>query len=128
MSKQIQKLMRREIRKRKTNEILQKLESFSDIKSIPHIKTGRRKKLITQIKNKDGDCITSRQVIADVFAEFYETLYASQAEQDFERSAKVGSVLEFSMQELDSSLKKMKNKKAKDTKGVVAEMLKHSNY
>ena len=36
ISKQIQKLTRKELRKRKTNEILQKLESFSDIKSFSH--------------------------------------------------------------------------------------------
>ena len=79
------------------------------------------------MKNKCGALQTDRQSIADVFAEFYEDLYAPGAgsaaaggEHDFEDETGVPSV---TVEELRGRLKKMHKKKASDTHGIVVELL-----
>ena len=51
------------------------LEEFKGVRTIPRIKTAKKRVLITKIKNKKGECITSRKGIADTFGEFYKRLY-----------------------------------------------------
>ena len=51
------------------------LEEFKGVRNIPRIKTEKKRVLITKIKNKEGECITSRKGIADTFGEFYKKLY-----------------------------------------------------
>ena len=46
------------------------LEEFRGVRNIPRIKTAKKSVLITKIKNKEGECITSRKGIADTFGEF----------------------------------------------------------
>ena len=87
----------KEIRKRKTEELQQKLNEFSDLKSIPQIKTGRKKVLIAQVKNKDGKNIFDMPGIANIFAGFYEELYKSRTVEEYTQSGSRELLPEFTM-------------------------------
>ena len=60
------------------------LEEFKGVRSIPRIKTAKKRVLITKIKNKKGECITSRKGIADTFGEFYKRLYEDSGKDNSE--------------------------------------------
>ena len=80
--------------------------------------------------NSDGVIQTNRQSIADVFADFYAQLYACR---DTSTTPSTSGLNEFEVvaavtdEELQSILKTMANRKSADTRGVVVELLKHSN-
>ena len=40
------------------------LEEFKGVRNIPRVKTAKKRVLIKKIKNKKGECITSRKGIA----------------------------------------------------------------
>ena len=71
--------------------------------------------------------MTGRQSIADIFAEFYEALYTSPNQLEATDNIYHGTIPDVNMSELDQTFKNMKSNKARDTSGVVVEMLKHSN-
>ncbi len=123
--KEIQKLTRKKIRKEKTEKIELILSEFRGLKEISCIKDQKKKKMITIMIDKNGEEKDERKSIAEVFAAFYEDLYRSR--QSKQVRANVGTrknLPKFSMEELKDSLKMMKRGKAKDSQGVVAEMLK----
>ena len=62
--------------------------------------------------------------VADVFATFYEGLYQGSAEYHV-HSSSGASIAEFTHDEPDDALKKLRAGKACDANGVVAEMLKY---
>ena len=57
------------------HDIERVLEEFKGVRIMPRIKTAKKRVLITKIKNKEGEYITSRKGIADTFGEFYKRLY-----------------------------------------------------
>ena len=61
------------------------LEEFKGVRTIPRIKTAKKRVLITKIKNKKGECITSRKGIADTFGEFYKRLYEDSGKNSSEQ-------------------------------------------
>ena len=69
---------------KRQQDIQKILEEFKGVRNIPGIKTAKKKVLITKIKNDKGECITSRKGIADVFGEFYRSLYEDNERDDFE--------------------------------------------
>ena len=84
------------------------------------------KTLIMEMTKRDGSSETSRKGIADIFADFYAELYASS------QAAAIGavggidqSIPSFSEAELTTALEKLKAGKGCDSRGIVAEMLKH---
>ena len=66
------------------------LEEFKGVRNIPRIKTAKKIVLITKIKNKEGECITSRKGIADAFGEFYKRLYEDSEKDDSEHEMSDG--------------------------------------
>ena len=73
--------------------------------------------------SRDGSEVTSKISIAQVTASFYENLcYSSRAFQMIDSTEAVPT---FAMDDFQTSLRKLKNSKAGDTGGVVAEMLKN---
>ena len=60
------------------------LYEFKGVRNIPRIKTAKKRVLITKIKNKKGECITSRKGIADTFGEFYKRLYEDSGKDNSE--------------------------------------------
>ena len=101
---------------------------MTDLKGLKHIagtKTCKRKSLITQMTDANGTDHSDRQTIADIFAEFYQKLYASRIGQHEPLS--LGScqdVPKFTRMELETAIKGLKNGRARDGAGVFAELLK----
>ena len=62
------------------------LEDFKGERNIPGIKSAKKQVFITKIKNKKGECITSRKGIADVFGEFYNRLYEDKEKDESEHA------------------------------------------
>ena len=75
LSKKIKNCIREKKRVKRHHDIERILEEFKGVRTIPRIKTAKKRVLITKIKNTKGECITSRKGIADTFGEFYKRLY-----------------------------------------------------
>ena len=82
------------------------------------------------MEHKNGSAVHDRKGIADIFADFYAELYQSRHPDVVKDGAETDEeqIDEFTMAELDNVLKALKNKKAKDAKGVAAEMYKNSGH
>ena len=124
ISKRIQKYTRRLRRERQHEKISETLAEFRDLKRIPRIKTVQRKKLIVQMRDKNGGLQTDRKTVADIFADFYEELYASRDGAGPLCGLQMSPVPPFTFRELTEALKSLKSKKCADTAGIRAEMLK----
>ena len=112
----------------KAGEIEKVLAEFKGLKRIPRIKDPHGRRGITVIKDSEGNQITNKKEIADVFADFYTKLYVSktqEAEDTYYKDQCPDPVIDaFTLEELEAALKKMKRGKAKDDTGVIAEMFK----
>ena len=126
--KRIQKLVRLRLKERKRERIGTILHEFRDLKSIASIKRAGRKDLITRVMDDDGNTVTSRKGIAEVFADFYETLYTGTGEHIAEHVLGIDELgddeMAFSMAELEQALKLLKRGKAKDCAGIFCDMMK----
>eukprot|EP00973_Karenia_brevis_P077480 10764700-Karenia_brevis.AAC.1 len=74
------------------------------------------------MRDKDGAEHTSRQKIADVFADFYEELY-DQGPVQYENLLGAGpaAVPPFTIEEIKAEIKEMKRGKARDRSGIAEE-------
>ena len=101
------------------------LEEFKGVRNIPRIKTAKKRVLITKIKNKKGECITSRKGIADTFGEFYKRLYEDSGKDNSEHETKDDKrIPEITSEELQSAISKLKAGKSPDGNGIRAEDIK----
>ena len=104
------------------------LEEFKGVRNIPRIKTAKKRVLITKIKNKEGECITSRKGIADTFGEFYKRLYEDSGKDNSEHETKDDRrIPEITSEELQSAISKLKAGKSPDGNGIRAEDIKDCN-
>ena len=128
-------------RAKRQEEILRILEDFKGIKSIPGIKSAKRRVLTTKIKNEKGEVITSRKGIANAFGEFYKQFYDDQehegTEQENEENENESSIdvqnkdtsemmriLEITTEELQTAINRLKKGKSADSNGIRAEDIK----
>ena len=101
------------------------LEEFKGVRNIPRIKTAKKRVLITKIKNKKGECITSRKGIADTFGEFYKRLYEDSGKDNSEHETKDDKrIPQITSEELQSAISKLKAGKPPDGNGIRAEDIK----
>ena len=114
-AKQISKQIRREIRAItravKGAKIEKIMQSFKGLKFIADIQKGGKKYKISSMTGTDGKQVSDEQGIADVFADFYESLYKKQHDIDgtqFFASGKHDTP-EVTEEEIKVALKKMKN-------------------
>ena len=129
VSKQIQKCIRRQTRAKRRVQIKAKLEEFKNIKHIPRFKTRVKSRFIVQMMDKHGKVQTNRMSITNIFATFYEELYAKKESEEIcasSEQANSGEVPAFTESELLKALRTLKNGKCKDSAGVRAEMLKNT--
>ena len=136
ISKKIKNCIRdnkRRTRQEKIQKILKKLKGTRNISSIKPVK---KRILIPKDKNKEGETIKTRQGIANVFAKFYEDLYegeesdtvkgmASRTEEDKRIHDQHVPIPEFTKNEIQYAIDRLKKGKAKDSSGVRAEQLKN---
>ena len=131
ISKKIRKEIRAIRRAERRAKIDHILEQCKDLKRISGIKSSKQKELITSMTRDDGQLKHNRRGIADIFADYYETLYA-RAHEPADTTTTTATnhnhttpIDQFTLQELDTALKQLKNKKAPDKSGIIAEMLKN---
>ena len=66
------------------------LENFKGVSSIPGIKSAKKKVLITKVKNEQGEVITSRKGIANIFGEFCKNYTTTMSKTNLnEKSEKI---------------------------------------
>ena len=101
-------------------------------KNISSIKSVKKRILIPKVKNQQGETIKTRQGIADVFAKFYEDLYEVEddctgkgvalcAENEEEDPEQQNYIPEFTTNEIQDVIDRLKKGKAKDSNGIRAE-------
>ena len=61
------------------------MKASKGVKSIPGIKSAKRRVLITKTKNGRREVITPRKRIANVFGEFYKKLYDDNEQEETEQ-------------------------------------------
>ena len=126
--KEVQKLQRQRSNAQRHQKIAAILDSFRGLRQIARINRVQRNTRIASIVNKHGQTVTERKSIVDVFAKFYEDLYARRTPTDYGAAVvDEDAQIVFTMAELIDALKRMKNGKAQDDQGVVAEMIKHGS-
>jgi hypothetical protein len=60
------------------------LEDFKGLQKITFVNNNAQKPRLTSVRDGDDDVKYDRQEIVDVFAEFYETLYARRATEEWQ--------------------------------------------
>ena len=96
----------------------------------------KRRILIPKVRNKEGEIIKTRQGIANVFAKFYEDLYEGEGdhtgrdvklnmEGDDKEPEQNNFMKEFTIDEIQDAIDRLKKGKAKDGNGIRAEQLKN---
>ena len=126
---------------KRQQDIQRIFEDFKGVRNIPGIKSGKKKVLITKIKNDKGECVTSRKGIADVFGEFYQRLYEDNEKDDSEQEVddddnysntdvhnndteETAGIPDKTTEELQSAINKLKKGKSPDSKGIRADDVK----
>eukprot|EP00959_Pyramimonas_sp_CCMP1952_P157943 3302664-Pyramimonas_sp.AAC.1 len=120
IGKRIQSLIRHRRVLEQTAKIDKILHGFRDVKQIPSITRGRPKSHITEMKDKAGQLVNEKHDIAEVFAQFYEELYASTRPEHSQNTySPVGDnrVPPFTMEELKEAMRQLKLHKAADDNG-----------
>ena len=88
-------------------------------------KQQRREYSSRKIMNDEGECITSRKGIADVFGEFYKRLYEDSGQDNSEHEKRDDKrIPEITSEELQSAISKLKAGKSPDGNGIRAEDIK----
>ena len=135
ISKEIKKCIRDNKRLKRQEKIQKNLEKVKGTKKITNIKSVKKRILIPRVKNKEGEVVKTRQGIDNVFAQFYEELYEGEdeyvdedvmigAEGEDEESEQSIKIKEFTTEEIQSAIDRLKKGKAQDSSGVRAEQLK----
>jgi hypothetical protein len=114
-------------RMNKRQRIGEILEEFKGLQKIAFIKDGEKKQRLRSVRDAAGEAKYDRQEIVDVFAQFYEALYAKRTtatprERDCSRTS--SRIPRITWEEVRAQLATMKNGKAADSAGIVAEMVK----
>ena len=128
-SKHIQREIRAIARTRKKTRIGAILEEFRGLREIANIRGDKKKNKIGSMRNENGEVMTDRQAIADVFGTFYEELYKERVVKEggamhCTPSPSGHAIPEITTGEVTRQLNKMSRRKACDSNGVVAELLK----
>ena len=130
--KELSKKIKNCIREKKCerhHDIERILEEFKGVRNIPRIKTAKKRDLITKIKNKKVECITSRKGIVDIFGKFYKRLYEDSGKKNNSEQEKRDDkrIPEITSEELQSAISKLKADKSPDGNGIRAEDIKDCN-
>ena len=125
ISKEINKIMRAITRQREKCRTDKILREFRGLKYLKSIKCNSKKHLIAAMRNSKGEVVTTRVEIANMFADFYEKLYAATggdvAWQCSEvSSSEAASFQLFTASELERQVRRMANGKSEDEAGVSA--------
>ncbi len=126
LTQRIRRSIRKKTRQERSTQIERIIRYFRGLKNIPTPSGAKVKHHIAMIKDSNGHEHRSQEAIAEVFAHFYEELYASKLDIPSHSPATASLAPDISMDELEQGLTAMKNGKCRDESGVVAEMLKNA--
>ena len=109
-----------------TTEAAKILEDFKGLQKIALVNNSDRRMKLTSVQDENGVVKHDRQEIMDIFATFYEVLYARRGPEDTRKATGVPKyeIPAVTFEEVSKQLKLMKKGKAADFAGIVAEMLK----
>ena len=141
--KEVSKCIKMYQRQMKRQQDIQRiLEDLKGVKNITGIKSAKKRVLITKIKNEQGEIITSRTGIANVFEEFYKKMYDDNEQKESEQEIRENEdessidvhnnntnemtrIPEITTEELRTAISKLKKKgKSPDSNGIRAEDIK----
>ena len=127
--KNIQKATRTNLKTKRKRAIDEILSDFRELKDIAGIAENSKRQLTTGMLDKQGEKCTDRASIAEVFAVFYEELYASRPSMlPGDTNSNSIHIPHFTLDELENVMKHMKKGKGKDRNGIIAEMIKDGNH
>ena len=118
---------RKKLADKKLAKMRHVLTEFKDLKRLVEITGKRRSTSIIEVCDKNGNLQHDKSDIAEVFACFYEELYASRrADRRAESYAATGEgkIPAFTIDELRIAIKQMRLGRARDMSGIIAEMIK----
>jgi hypothetical protein len=129
ISEKIQKEMKSIDRARRSAKVQKILDDFRDLKRLDKTRTRKATHLIGSIRETDGTIKEDHTDIANVFADFYKTLYAD-ANKIFQdvaqmQGAHTSPIDDFTQEEVTTQLKNMGKGKCADESGIVAEIIIH---
>ena len=125
--KNISRLIRKRSRLQKHSSIKRIMTEFRGLRDIASFSCGQKHNIISCIKSRDGVEVTSKPLIVEVFASFYEKLYhSSRAVTSLEGLNSTSTIPPFSIEEFICALGKLKSGKASDASGVISEMIRHA--
>jgi hypothetical protein len=128
IGKEIEREIRALSRAKKKARIEKILVQFKGLKFITGIRKNEKRQHIGSMRDAKGEVHTDRQQIANIFADFYEQLYAEMdaLPGDDEELRTVRDVRPVLVEEVRDQLKKMARDKSADSKGMVVELLQYS--
>ena len=129
LSKLIQKELKTVSKAMRTSKICKVLEEFKDFGKMEEAKRKGRRECINSIINKEGKEVSDTKDIAEVFADFYESLYKEEKDKLYDYKIEGGTqeVKPVTPEEIRAQLKTMKKNKAADDSGLVSELLGEAN-
>ena len=128
ISKRIKKEIQAVAKARKSARISKILDEFKDLQRVADVRGGGKRPCISSVLDQNGSEKTGNDDIAEVFAAFFESLYAGNgSEHNYIHDGDLEPVDDVSVEEIRTQLKKMKSRKAADEGGVVAELLFYSS-
>ncbi|CAK0809453.1 unnamed protein product, partial [Prorocentrum cordatum] len=103
------------------------LGDFKGLSTIANAGAAKKKENIAKVVVSSGNVKESKEDVAEIFASFYEALYAGAADQLHLGETPGETAPDFTMPELTAAIRSMKNGNRRDSSGIVAEMLKNSS-
>ena len=129
--KDLQKELRASERIQKRHAIEKILREFKGLQRLSDIRKDGKKMRLTSVSDDQGTDQYGRQAIVDVFAKFYEELYRKRQIEHSGGEASIqapttryANIKPISKSEVKKQASQMKNDKAADGTGIVAEMIK----
>lgn len=121
-SKLIQKELQAVRRARRSAKISKVLAEFKDLQRLIDIRNNGKQSCMTSMIGADGVEKTDKFDIAEVFAAFFESLYAGDG-SEVVPGDDMDIVEAVTVDEIRSQLKRMRPRKAADDHGIIAEFL-----
>lgn len=125
LSKQIQKLMRKCLRRKNSKKIRQILDEFKGLSQIAGIRDHGKKTQCNSIFDMNAVIVEDQQGIVDTSADFHAKFYSAQHGTQLPTdvfSHEPSNIPAFTIDEVKSDLKQMRKCKAADSSGLVVEM------
>ena len=129
-SKMIQRELKALQKARCSAKVENILRDFRDLKRLEKTRTRKVKEMIGSMLSTDGAVKHDRGETAEVFSDFYRSLYADASrvmpngDGAIQHGAGVGTVEDITPDEVEAQMKRMSNGKGADASGMIAEIIK----